>query len=85
MLIKSMSGTSGRQRVQNDVLGRYLLALPNNGIASAFAEVVQSIQQRIAGNHQTAQTLTTRRDRPYEKRSLVTTEIITLVFLIYKT
>ena len=60
--IQSMSGTSGRQRVQNDVLGRYLLALPSNGVASAFAAVVQSIQQRITGNHQTIQTLTTLRD-----------------------
>ncbi len=60
--IQSMSGTSGRQRIQNDVLGRYLLAIPNRGVATAFTEVVQSIQKRIAGNHETAQTLATLRD-----------------------
>ena len=60
--IQSMSGTSGRQRIQNDVLGRYLLALPNSGVATAFTEVVQSVQKRIAGNHKTAQTLATLRD-----------------------
>jgi type I restriction enzyme S subunit len=60
--IQSMSGTSGRQRIQNDVLGRYLLALPDIGVAAAFTGVVQSVQKRIAGNHKTAQTLTTLRD-----------------------
>ncbi|MFA5016716.1 MAG: restriction endonuclease subunit S [Methylobacter sp.] len=60
--IQSMSGTSGRQRIQNDVLGRYLLALPDDGVASAFTEVVDSIQKSIAGNHETAQTLATLRD-----------------------
>jgi type I restriction enzyme S subunit len=60
--IQSMSGTSGRQRIQNDVLGRFLLALPNDGVASAFTEVVESIQKSIAGNHETAQTLATLRD-----------------------
>ncbi|MEI8341736.1 MAG: restriction endonuclease subunit S, partial [Verrucomicrobiota bacterium] len=32
--IQSMSGTSGRQRIQNDALGRYLLALPDSGVAT---------------------------------------------------
>jgi type I restriction enzyme S subunit len=60
--IQSMSGTSGRQRIQNDVLGRFLLALPDDGAASAFTEIVDSIQRSIAGNHETAQTLATLRD-----------------------
>jgi type I restriction enzyme S subunit len=60
--IQSMSGTSGHQRIQNDVLGRFLLALPDKGVASAFTEVVESIQKSIAGNHETAQTLATLRD-----------------------
>ncbi len=57
-----MSGTSGRQRIQNDVLGRYLLALPDSGVATVFTGVAQSVQKRIAGNHKTAQTLATLRD-----------------------
>ena len=60
--IQSMVGTSGRQRIQNDVLGRYLLALPIDAIALKFAEIVEPIQQSIAANHQTAQTLATLRD-----------------------
>ena len=60
--IQSMVGTSGRQRIQNDVLGRFLLAMPSNEVASAFTEVVESIQKSIAANHQSAQTLATLRD-----------------------
>lgn len=60
--IQSMSGTSGRQRVQNDVLGRYPVAVPPAPIANAFGQVVSALQQRIAANHASAQTLSTLRD-----------------------
>lgn len=60
--INSMSGTSGRQRIQNDVLGRYLLALPDGAVTAAFAEVIEPIQRSIAGNHRIAQTLASLRD-----------------------
>ena len=60
--IRSMSGTSGRQRIQNDLLGRYLLALPNREVAEAFAAICVPIQQAIASNHVQIQTLTTLRD-----------------------
>lgn len=60
--IQSMSGTSGRQRIQNDVLGRYLLALPSNEIATAFGNVVECIQQKIAENHNQSKTLEAVRD-----------------------
>ena len=60
--IQSMSGTSGRQRIQNDVLGRYLLTIAPDSIAMAFGGIVKPIQQAIAANHQTAQTLATLRD-----------------------
>jgi type I restriction enzyme S subunit len=60
--IQSMSGTSGRQRIQNDVLGRYLLAVPDVEIAVVFADVIGPIQRSIAANHQSAQTLSTLRD-----------------------
>jgi len=60
--INSMSGTSGRQRIQNDVLGRYSLAMPDAAVAYAFAEVIEPIQRSIAGNHRTAQTLASLRD-----------------------
>jgi type I restriction enzyme S subunit len=60
--INSMSGTSGRQRIQNDVLGRYLLALPDEAVATVFGEVIEPIQKSIAENHQTVQILVTLRD-----------------------
>ncbi|MBA3998350.1 MAG: restriction endonuclease subunit S [Candidatus Accumulibacter sp.] len=60
--IQSMSGTSGRQRVQNDVLGRFMIALPEAAIVEAFGAQVQAIQQKISSNHQQAQTLAPLRD-----------------------
>lgn len=35
--IQSMSGTSGRQRIQNDVLGRYPVALPTEAVSDRRA------------------------------------------------
>ena len=60
--IQSMSGTSGRQRIQNDVLCRHLLAVPGREIALAFGEVIEPIQKSIASNYESAQTLATLRD-----------------------
>ena len=60
--IQSMSGTSGRQRIQNDVLGRYPVVVPTIEIAKVFGETVSALQQRIAANHASSQTLATLRD-----------------------
>jgi type I restriction enzyme, S subunit len=60
--VQSMSGTSGRQRIQNDVLGRYSIVVPADSIAQAFGDIVQSIHRKIADNHAQAQTLATLRD-----------------------
>ncbi|MEA9422634.1 restriction endonuclease subunit S [Aeromonas caviae] len=60
--IQSMSGTSGRQRIQNDVLCRFNLAVPNEQVADTFAQAVSPIQQRISANHKYAQTLESLRD-----------------------
>ena len=60
--IHSMAGTSGRQRVQSDVLSRYPFVLPSNDVAQAFAAIISSVQRSIAGNHSQAQTLATLRD-----------------------
>jgi len=60
--VQSMSGTSGRQRIQNDLLGRYLLTLPDGAVALAFKNVIEPIQKSISANHEQAQTLTTLRD-----------------------
>jgi type I restriction enzyme S subunit len=60
--IQSMSGTSGRQRIQNDVLGRYLVAVSTQAVAEAFGQTASALQQRIAANHASSQTLATLRD-----------------------
>lgn len=60
--IRSMSGTSGRQRVQNDALGSFNLAAPDKEVAEAFDQVVTPIQQSISANHKKAQTLANLRD-----------------------
>jgi type I restriction enzyme S subunit len=55
--VQSMSGTSGRQRVQNDVLGRYPVVIPTKEVAEAFEAVVSSIQQKITANQDHTKTL----------------------------
>ena len=57
-----MSGTTGRQRIQTDVLGHYLIAVPTEQVARAFGDTVQPIQIKISNNHAQAQTLATLRD-----------------------
>jgi type I restriction enzyme S subunit len=60
--VQSMSGTSGRQRVQNDVLGKYPLVLPTEDVVRAFAAIIDPIQRGIAANHASARTLGALRD-----------------------
>jgi type I restriction enzyme, S subunit len=60
--IQSMSGTSGRQRIQNDVLGRYLLTIPPETVCSAMENVIAPVQRGIAANHKTLATLSVLRD-----------------------
>ncbi|MCO7578853.1 MULTISPECIES: restriction endonuclease subunit S [Pseudomonas chlororaphis group] len=60
--IRSMSGSSGRQRVQIDVLGRYLVIVPSKEIADVFGSIVGSLQQRISANDKQAKCLTQLRD-----------------------
>ena len=60
--IQSMSGTSGRQRVQNDVLGSYRLVLPSEEILTAFSDVIEPIKMAMTSNHKRSQTLASIRD-----------------------
>jgi type I restriction enzyme, S subunit len=60
--IRSMSGTSGRQRIQNDVLSQFPVAVPNEPIAKAFSELVLAVQESIQEGHQQAGTLSELRD-----------------------
>lgn len=49
--VQSMSGTSGRQRVANDVLARYQITCPSEVVAKAFSKIVEPLQSKIAANH----------------------------------
>jgi type I restriction enzyme S subunit len=60
--IRSMSGTSGRQRIQNDVLSQFLVAVPNEPIAKAFSELVMTIHESIREGHLQVSTLSELRD-----------------------
>lgn len=46
--IKSMTGTSGRQRVQVDTLGKYRICMPTEEVAKEFGQCVRPIFKRIA-------------------------------------
>lgn len=60
--IQSMSGTSGRQRVQNDMLGLYLVAVPSDEIAAKFSEISEVIQASSSANEARAKNLGNLRD-----------------------
>ena len=60
--VQSMSGTSGRQRIQKDVLGRFQVSIPSKPVAVEFGHTVTAIQERITANHAVSQTLSSLRD-----------------------
>lgn len=60
--IQSMVGTSGRQRIQNEALGRYPIVVPSDSVAQAFGRLVSAVQSSIAANDGQAQTLASLRD-----------------------
>lgn len=60
--IKSMVGTSGRQRVQNDALIQYKLNQVDSDAMLRFHRTVQSLFQQIKSNVDQSRTLATLRD-----------------------
>lgn len=60
--IKSMSGTSGRQRVQVDALGKYEICIPTKEVAQKFGQYVSPIFRRIALLSEESNTLSQIRD-----------------------
>jgi type I restriction enzyme S subunit len=60
--LSDMSGTSDRQRIRNNVLGRFPLSSPDGGVTAALCKVIKLIQEAIAANHRTAITLASLRD-----------------------
>lgn len=60
--IQSMSGTSGRQRIQNNVLSRYSIVVPDYRVLELFGSIVSSIQQKISSNSRQAKFLASQRN-----------------------
>lgn len=60
--VSSMSGTSGRQRVQPDSLATWKLAVPDQAVSEAFGAVMESLQTAIARSNEESRTLSELRD-----------------------
>ena len=60
--ILSMTGTSGRQRVQTEALATHLLPVPTEDAHDAFVSTVQPLFRRIEANREEMDTLTAQRD-----------------------
>jgi type I restriction enzyme S subunit len=60
--IQSMTGTSGRQRVQPEALARYLLVVPSDGVAKAFRALVEPWFRKASASERESRTLAALRD-----------------------
>lgn len=60
--IQAMVGTSGRQRVEVSRLAQYLVAVPDERVANAFASIVEPLRAKIAANDEAAKSLAALRD-----------------------
>jgi type I restriction enzyme S subunit len=60
--IQSMTGTSGRQRVQPEALARYLLVVPSDGVAKAFGALVEPWFRKASASERESRTLAALRD-----------------------
>lgn len=60
--ISSMSGTSGRQRVQPDSLATWEIVVPNKAAAEAFGTIVEPLRAAIASANEESRVLSTLRD-----------------------
>ncbi|MBK6616469.1 MAG: restriction endonuclease subunit S [Ottowia sp.] len=60
--IQSMTGTSGRQRVDVGRLGQFMVAVPDQQVAKVFAQIVGPMQRKIAANAETMDSLAAIRD-----------------------
>jgi type I restriction enzyme S subunit len=60
--IQSMTGTSGRQRVQPEALARYLLVVPSDDVAKAFGALVEPWFRKASASERESRTLAALRD-----------------------
>jgi type I restriction enzyme S subunit len=60
--IQSMSGSSGRQRVQAEAVARFGVPIPPDGIAAQFGQLVAPFLDTIRANDKQSRTLAEVRD-----------------------
>lgn len=61
--IRSMTGTSGRQRANAEVLGQYRMSFPrDDGLWIAFAKIVNPLMDKLIANAKESRTLAQTRD-----------------------
>ena len=60
--IGHMTGSSGRQRVPNDVFEHFEMLVPDAGALGEFGQTVRPLFDRIAANHRQSQALAEARD-----------------------
>jgi type I restriction enzyme S subunit len=60
--IQSMTGTSGRQRVQPEALARYLLVVPSDDVAKAFGALAEPWFRKASASEREFRTLAALRD-----------------------
>jgi len=60
--IQSMTGTSGRQRVQPEALARFLLVIPSDDVAKAFGALVEPWFRKASASERESRTLAALRD-----------------------
>lgn len=60
--IRSMSGTSGRQRVQAEAISGYKIAIPDTATAKAFGDFAQSVMADMKARDLESRTLAALRD-----------------------
>lgn len=60
--IRSMTGTSGRQRARTEALASYLVSIPGHGVWSAFDTLIQPMFEQIRANGEESHTLAQTRD-----------------------
>lgn len=60
--IRSMTGTSGRQRVQTDALGTYEICIPTDRVAQKFGQILHPLFMKIVALSRESITLSQLRD-----------------------
>ena len=83
LAIKSMSGTSGRQRVQTDVLLEAEIKLPPLNIQKKIAKILSDIDEKIELNNKINDNLEKQAQLIFNNYFLIKIKITPIIFLQY--